>query len=93
MDFEHCSLDYMKVQEGFHFSKSEEEQKNSWKIDRSKNSFDSKFEFLKPEVGHFDRKKLTEWDAGDATGLIIGDGDIPVKKKFFFLQNLAGIFK
>ena len=29
MDFEHCSLDYMKVQEGFHFSKSEEEQKNS----------------------------------------------------------------
>ena len=27
MDFEHCSLDYMKVQEGFHFSKSAEEQK------------------------------------------------------------------
>ena len=24
--------------------------------------------------------KLTEWDAGDATGLIMGDGDIPVKK-------------
>ena len=39
-------------------------------------------------------KKLTEWDAGDATGLIMGDGDIPVKKySFCFLQNLAGIFK
>ena len=39
------------------------------------------------------RKKLTEWDAGDATGLIIGDGDIPVKKKIFFSSKFGGNFQ